>query len=40
MYEKIMLAMEKANKKAGYRKYRSISHFVEDAVIKLTAGSE
>jgi hypothetical protein len=33
MYAKIEAQMRKANEKAGYRKYRSISHFVEEAVM-------
>jgi hypothetical protein len=33
MYAKIEADMNKANKKAGYRKYRSVTHFVEEAVI-------
>jgi hypothetical protein len=33
VYKKIQIEMKKANEKAGYRKYRSVSHFVEEAII-------
>lgn len=34
VYERIQSQMNKANQKAGYRKYRSIAHFVEEAIMK------
>jgi hypothetical protein len=34
IYAKIEAEMKKANEKAGYRKYRSVAHFVEEAIIK------
>jgi hypothetical protein len=36
MYDKIETEMRKANQKAGFRKYRSVSHFVEEAIISYT----
>ena len=33
VYGKIETEMRKANQKAGYRKYRSVSHFVEEAIV-------
>lgn len=33
IYEKIEAEMRKANQKAGFRKYRSVSHFVEEAIV-------
>jgi hypothetical protein len=33
MYAKIEAELRKANQKAGYRKYRSVSHFVEEAIV-------
>jgi hypothetical protein len=37
MYALIETEMKKANQKAGYRKYRSVSHFVEEAIISFKA---
>jgi hypothetical protein len=37
IYAKIEAEMKKANQKAGYRKYRSVSHFVEEAIINYEA---
>lgn len=37
IYEKIETEMRKANQKAGFRKYRSVSHFVEEAIINYKA---
>lgn len=34
LYQKIKQKMKKANEKAGYRKFRSLTHFVEEAVMK------
>jgi hypothetical protein len=33
IYDKIESEIGKANQKAGFRKYRSVSHFVEEAII-------
>jgi hypothetical protein len=33
IYTMIESEMRKANQKAGYRKYRSVSHFVEEAIV-------
>lgn len=35
VYNKIELLMEKVRDKAGYRKFRSVTHFVEDAVMRV-----
>jgi hypothetical protein len=35
--KKIEAEMRKANQKAGYRKYRSVSHFVEEAIANYEA---
>jgi hypothetical protein len=33
IYKLIEDEMRKANQKAGYRKYRSVSHFAEEAIV-------
>jgi hypothetical protein len=33
IYQKLQQAMNKANEKAGYKKYRSITHFVEESIV-------
>lgn len=32
-YDRIVKSMQEANKKAGYKKYRSVAHFVTEAVM-------
>jgi hypothetical protein len=36
VYAEIEKAMKEANQKAGYRKYRSVAHFVESAIMAYT----
>jgi hypothetical protein len=33
LYQKAKETMNEVNKKAGYRKFRSVSHFVEESLI-------
>lgn len=37
IYNKIKKRLEEVNERAGYRKFRSIAHFVEEAIMKYNA---
>jgi hypothetical protein len=40
IYERIRAEMQKANEESGYRKFRSVSHFVEYTIMNYEEGKK